>query len=106
MLIADMNTFPSPEALAEKKDLDAETEQVFELVNAHLGITIKMIASSIEDLKVSSIQFIVRKLVKAKKISSSGSCPRVYFPASTPQDAIATISQTFTKVRKEKHGKS
>lgn len=105
-VINDMNTPEPTLELAKMKNIDNEVEQVLELVNAHLGISVKMLASSFEMMNINQIQHIVRKLLKQKKIASSNGCPRVYFPAATPVDAIQSISQTFTKTRKAKHGNS
>lgn len=106
MLIADMNTYPEPISLTEKTDLFDETAEVLEFINANLGVSIKMMSSTFSGLKNCSLQFIARKLLKAKKIVSSHGCPRVYFPASTPKDAIDSISKTFKKTRKENYGNS
>jgi len=101
-----MNKPKTLEDSGGKNNLDEETDQVLELVNSHLGITIRMIASSMEQTKESSIRFITRKLVREKKISAFNGSPTVFFPSSVPRDAIVSISQNFKKVRKEKHGKS
>jgi hypothetical protein len=107
-VLHDMNipdTLDKPTEVSKMKLLDKETGEVLELINAHLGMSIKMIASSFDNLKEHSIQFICRKLLKQKNIVSSNGCPRVYFPAGTPVDAIESISQTFQKTRKGTHGK-
>jgi hypothetical protein len=104
-LVTDMNTYPEPDLMTEKKDLCKETAQVIEFINAHLGVTVKMMLATFANMNENTMQHLMRKLLKAKKISSSNGCPRVFFPASTPQDAIESISSTFKKARKEKNGK-